>query len=277
MSTSLTSLSRRRVRRKACAFSFAIRKLRQHPALAGLLIASMFGFSQGAEIPAEPQAPPPLAFEAASVRQNKSGEARQESQVTPGRLTVRNMSLRNIIKNAYGFREDSRLQGPNWINSENFDITASAVGDADKSQIFLMLQSLLAERFKLEAHHELNDIPVYLLLQAKGGAKLRELKSYKPRESKPDTQFLVALGPPSGLTTRLAQLLGRPVLDKTGITGRYDFTLEIHYDDPSDHGDASLSAAVFGALQEQLGLKLEAGKEPIDILVIDHIERPSGN
>lgn len=225
-------------------------------------------------------------FEVASVRQNKSGEVAQESHVTNGRLTVRNMSLRNIIKNAYGFREDARLRGgPSWIDGIRYDINATAGGQADKAQVLLMLRSLLSERFRLASHHETAELPAYLLLPAKNGPKVPELRGYKPRNPSPDVQILTCLGPPSGLVTMLSGMLERPVLDRTGLTGRYDFTMEIRRDAPPalapagepDRANASLAGLVFGALQEQLGLKLEATKAPLDVLVIDRIEKPSEN
>jgi len=156
------------------------------------------------------------AFEAASVKSNRSGADAQESRITPGRLIVRNMVLRDIVKNAYGFREDIRLQDePKWVDSERFDISATAPGDADKDQVNLMLRSLLAERFRLVVHRETREMPIYILVPAKNGPKVRELKNteYRPRAPSPDTQTIVVLGRSSGLVTKLSVMLGRVVLD----------------------------------------------------------------
>lgn len=257
----------------------------QRPILiAAALIAYNTAFAIGPQSPDETGP----SFEAASVRPNKSGSDAQESRVTPGRLTVKNMVLRNIVKNAYGFREDIRLQGaPKWVDSERFDISATAPGDADKDQVNLMLRSLLADRFKLAVHRETQELPIYILVPAKNGPKVRELKAtaYQPKAPSPDMQTIVVLGRSSGLATRLSVLLGRVVLDKTGLAGQYDLTLQIRRDDmpPSaaEDGGGLISAwtgpSLSAALEEQLGLKLESTKAPVEIVVVDHIERPTAN
>jgi uncharacterized protein (TIGR03435 family) len=204
--------------------------------------------------------------------------------------------------------------GPTWINSERYDLKARAAGM--ENQVLMhgpMLQSLLEDRFKLKLHRETTDVPVYALTVAKGGPKLRAFK-----EGSCNPYDIAARFPPppppenpcrnrgtanQGILTIDAQantlddfakfvlgFMDRPVINKTGIKGRFDFHLEYTPDDTSspisrgtnsggDPAAASDSSgpSIFTALQEQLGLKLAPAKGPGDILVIDSVERPSGN
>jgi uncharacterized protein (TIGR03435 family) len=237
-------------------------------------------------VPASISAPPQetlARFEAASVKPNRSGLEAQSSHITPGRLTVENMTLQNIVKSAYRIHQDQQLHGgPNWINSERFDIVATAGENVDREQIFVMLQTLLADRFKMTVHKESVEESVYLLLPAKNGPKVQESVEYKAPKPNPDTQFFTARGTASAFATLLSKLLGRTVVDKTGLTGNhYDFTLEIHREEGvtivGGPVNTSMAASVVAALAPQLGLKLESSKANVDAIVIDHVERPSEN
>jgi uncharacterized protein (TIGR03435 family) len=231
--------------------------------------------------------PCPPQFEAASVRPNRSGSLSLEFQTPPGRLAVRNADLRTLIKNAFQIRQDVDLiGGPRWIETERFDITATAAEKASHDRILLMLQALLFERFKLAVHHEPRQAQVYKLRIASGAPKVRELKAGMiPRSAGPDTRVITILGKTNGLTRALSKFLGRDVIDETGLTGSYDLSIEVAKDDPiiaagsADTGDRAGPAApsLFSALQEQLGLKLVSEKAEVSILVIDHVERPSTN
>jgi uncharacterized protein (TIGR03435 family) len=213
-----------------------------------------------------------------------------------------------LIQSAYGlFNRDRIVAAPSWVDTERYDVAAkiepSVIDDLQKlnpSQISAarnqMLQALLADRLMLALHRETRELTVYSLVVAKNGPKIQE--------SKPIDAVLGGsngrggrggLGP--GMSARsgsikgrsvtlrsfadfLAAQLGRPVLDKTGLTGLYDLDLQWTPDDnelQSPPGSAPNGPAIFTAIQEQLGLKLEAGKGPVEIIVIDHIERPSGN
>jgi uncharacterized protein (TIGR03435 family) len=165
---------------------------------------------------------------------------------------------------------------------------------------------LLLDRFNLAAHKETKDLPLYSLVIAKDGPKLQEPQLYDPAQpNAPNSAVQSARGigmvggggPMTGVSATVADLarvlsalLGRPVLDKTGLTGNYDFTLQWTPDknqksrniiapegDPSVAAPASNGTTIFAALQEQLGLKLEPGKRAMEVIVIDHVERPSGN
>jgi uncharacterized protein (TIGR03435 family) len=148
-----------------------------------------------------------------------------------------------------------------------------------------MFQQILADRFKLVAHHETRELPIYQLTIGKNGSKLKESAPDDPASTKPSRKGIM-FGPGRGkvtatggslsmFITALSRQLGRIIVDKTGLTGRYDFTLEWTPDDaaPSDQS----GPGIFTAIQEQLGLKLEPTKGPVDVIVIDHIEKPSAN
>ena len=163
------------------------------------------------------------------------------------------------------------LGGPGWIGSARFDIEAKAPGEADKRQIHRMLQLLLAERFHLAARREKREMPVYFLVVAKNGPKLREMsRGGGPPPSDPEARRLGVNGTVAGLTHMLSNLLERPVIDKTGIAGSHDWSMKLRSEDVP-------SAAVFAALEQQIGLKLEAARAPVDVVLIDHIEKPSEN
>ena len=238
-------------------------------------------------------------------------------------FSVKNLTPIMLIRSACGIpmgAADSRIAGaPSWLSSEKYDVEAkidsSVVEQLKKlspDQRSLaqqhMLQALLADRFKLVIHRETKELPMYTLVIAKNGPKLQESK---PEDAPPQDggrgrggrggnwlRMTGRGGPITGhmaavadLSELLSVLLGRPVQDKTGLTGKYDFTLQWTPDEgqqgpnfPGDSAGASAPAApesngpsIFTALQEQLGLKLESGKGPVEIIVIDHVERPSGN
>jgi uncharacterized protein (TIGR03435 family) len=175
--------------------------------------------------------------------------------------------------------------GPAWLDTERYDIVAKAQSaDADYGQIKEMMRSLLADRFKLVVHRETQDLHVYTLVIGKNGSKMQEAGDGKK-------SYVNWLGPGHvvftegnmlGLINVLSGALGSPVVDKTGLTGLYNFKLE--FTDPrfQRQGNGSQSPVdsppdIFGAVQDQLGLRLEAKKGPVDVLVVDHAERASAN
>jgi uncharacterized protein (TIGR03435 family) len=258
----------------------------------------------------------------------------------PGQLTYTNVSLKNILTNAYGVK-GYQINGPKWLDSERFDIVAKIPKGATKEQFQLMLQNLLAERFKLALHHETKDLPMYSLVVGKGGAKLKEsvedatvsggageppalpppppgagpavtgrmrvgadgMPQLPPGVGKNNMMVMIMNGrmrlvanhrPMSALTEMLGSQVGFPVVDATGLKGNYDFTLDFSPDGlngpmgllpsppPPDGGPGGAPMAsapdvsgptIFAALQEQLGLKLEQKKGPVDLLVIDRLEK----
>lgn len=248
--------------------------------LVALLFTGLSVESRQADTPSSPR------FEAASVKPNRSGALSLEFNTTPGRVAVRNADLRNIIKNAFGIRQDSELAGgPRWIETERYDIVATAPNAANHEQVLAMLQTLLAERFQLSVHREQRSAQVYKLTIANSGPRLQELKpGIKPRSPNPNTRIIGVFGGTSGLARALSRLLGRDVIDETGLTGRYDLSIEIARNDPASpesgagtDPDAPAGPSIFAAIEEQLGLKLKSEKATVSVLVIDKVERPSSN
>lgn len=228
-----------------------------------------------------------MRFDVASVKPNVSGDLDTWFRTPPGRLMVHSADVRILIKNAYGIRQDVDLiGGPRWIETERFDIEATAPDGADYEQVLLKLQTLLAERFQLAVHRETRQAQVYKLVVASGGPKVRELKpGMKPRSPDPDARVISVFGKMTGLARVLSRLLGREVIDATGLTGSYDLSIEIARDEapapPGSDGEIERTSpagpSIFSALEEQLGLKLLSAKAPVSVLVIDKVERPSAN
>ena len=273
------------------------------PLVAASLAVTSFAQTSASQRPTSPPTPvsavvAPPAFEVSTVKENKSGSSGSSSNSRDGRFTATNVSLKNLLQyQAYGVPESRIFGGPKWISSERFDIEAKTDSattdrlrtlppDQRRIQRQAMFQQLMAERFKLAVHWETRELPVYALTVAKSGSKLQA--STKPGSGTSsghglftaDGMTLAEIS--QSLTQELATELGRVVIDKTGIAGRYDVTLKWT---PNADGaaadneteDTSSGPSIFTALQEQLGLKLESTKGPVQVLVIDHIEMPSEN
>ena len=246
-----------------------------------------------AAFPASAQGP---SFEAASVRPNTSGDLRMRA-TTQGRAYIAtNMPLDRIIATAYGLQATMfRLGGgPPWMRSERFDVTATLPGNTTVRDVPLLLQTLLADRFKLVVRRETRDAPAYALVLARNdgqpGPRLRAsvvdcttpVPAGQPAPPpRPECQTQVdsnIQGRGQPLTT-LARLLpsfvDRPVFDLTGLKGAFDFDLTI----PPQGTAAGIDAGggVFTAIQEQLGLKLESIQAPVEFVVIQSIERPGAD
>jgi uncharacterized protein (TIGR03435 family) len=228
--------------------------------LCASLAACAFG-QQAAEV---------LEFEAASVKPNKSGSNHSESHGTPGQLIALNMSLRAYICRAYSVR-DYQVSGPDWLASEKFDIVAKYPPHSGDSQPGPRLQKLLADRFKLAIHRESKESPVYALVAAKNGPKIKAVEDSGDHSTNNDGHHLTA----KGITmARLAEFLSRnmdrPVVDLTEMKGVFDLTLDWT---PEKAGDDADGPTLLTALQQQLGLKLQPHKAPIEMIVVDHAER----
>lgn len=207
-----------------------------------------------------------------------------------GRFWAHCVTVWGLIYNAYDVRSfrDHPPGLPGWADSDLFDVdaktdeqTATAMlklsREAVERQQQLMLQSLLADRFHLRVHYESKIEPVYELAAAKGGPKVTPWPAEQPpRGSSLGPGAIRVQGQPIAMLTMwLSQVAGRMVLDKTGLTGKYDIYLKWTPDD--QQGTADAGPTLFTALQEQLGLKLQPAKAPISSLVIDRVEQPSGN
>jgi uncharacterized protein (TIGR03435 family) len=228
------------------------------------------------------------AFEVASVKADKSetgvdrikfpGCGNCGGQLSKGSLIVENVSLKRIIGMAYGVPEgrDYLLSGPDWFDSERFDIYAKFPPESTSSEMLLMLQRLLDERFQLKLHRVAREFSVYALVAGKGGPKLH----FSPNQEGP-YQFSARGGHAVGVRVTMSQFAdrlsrpdfqwGRQVVDFTGRTGTFDLTLDWRpeSDQVQDQTDDSRPSIV-AALAEQLGLKLEPRKVSLDVLVVDH-------
>jgi uncharacterized protein (TIGR03435 family) len=232
-------------------------------------------------------------FEVASIKpQPWTGQGNSGVFVHGSTLSGEHVCLNDLIQYAWNLRPVQLSGGPAWAergkldSSDLYQVVAKAPGDKPPSaeQFRTMLQGLLAERFQLRVRHATKDLPVYKLVVAKNGPKLKE--------SAADTKFALAIGPgQSGKSSRIVakhvaipQLLfhleypaGRPVTDATGLAGFYDFELEYAQENmAASSGDAG-GPSLFTSLQAQLGLKLEPGTAPFDMVVIEHAEKPSAN
>ena len=200
-------------------------------------------------------------------------------------IVIENKTVEAMLRFAYGVQRSQIAGAPDWIRTERFDAkgTSNVEGQPDQKQFQSMIQKLLAERFGLKVHHEQREISVFALTVAKGGPKL------EPSKGDPNGQSGDSGGSDNGRQSRtytnvsMAELapmlqfhLDRPVVDRTGVTGRYDFKLRWTVDDaPATDMDAP--PGLFTAIQEQIGLKLEPLKAQADVLVVDKVERPGAN
>jgi uncharacterized protein (TIGR03435 family) len=217
-----------------------------------------------------------VAFEAASVKVTASPDnGFNESDTNPGRLTLRNVSLRWCIRFAYGVQDFQISGGPKWLDHDRYDIDGKAAGPAKTPELRLMLQSLLAERFRLVLHRESRLSSGYALVVAKGGLKL------KPREgAAPAAKLIDPVSPfrnvrMTGLASYLGRSLRVPVADATNVTGVFDFDLG-WTPERGVREAAEAMPSIFEALEE-LGLKLEPRKEPLEVIVVDSAEKASEN
>jgi uncharacterized protein (TIGR03435 family) len=259
-----------------------------------------------------PQATASLSFDVVSIRRNTSGKGLEMHETADG-FVATNMAIQPVILFAYKLRDPDLMIGgrllpgaPGWINSEKYDIRAkispSDLGAMQKlspekqsDQKRLMLQSMLADRFKFKVRNDAKPMPCYALVVSKNGPRIKEAASSDP--ALPDGKMFAQLGhveaqgvPMSQLAFALAAPLHCPVQDKTGLTGRYDFALQYSpdvglgttYGNPvaGPQNAASQDASgpsLFTAIREQLGLKLIPVTIPIEGIFIERIERPSAN
>jgi uncharacterized protein (TIGR03435 family) len=230
------------------------------------------------------------AFEVASVKLNRSGSDRGGISLLPGRITVSNMTLKGLVRYAYDVRDIQILGGPACFDSDRWDIAATAGGAISDDERRQMLRALLGERFELTVRRDRKDLPVYALTQSNNGSRLKpNTDGRRPRVAMgaTETGLLQLVGedvPVSRLAIVLAGSAGRIVIDRTGIEGNFDFKLEWVPDAtnvPSINGARMETTAdgppLFTAVQEQLGLRLEATKGPVEILVIERAEKAVAN
>lgn len=260
-------------------------------------------------------------YEVASIKPAASDEGRSIFRLTPDGMAMQGVAMQMLLRTAFGVEPDRIIGAPSWVSSKRYDIEAKvAPEDAPKLEKIkaedrsAMLLPLLVERFNLKYHHETRDLPMYTLVVAKGGPKLTASK-----EGSASDASGTGAGAPKGpanmrgrmmmmpgriegqsatvdvLARMLSPQLGHTVVDKTGLTGNYDYTLQWTPDDaampmaggpaggpggaPGREANAAEAGgpSLFTAIEEQLGLKLDSTKGPVDVIVIDHLDLPSAN
>ncbi len=241
-----------------------------------LFVAACASFGQ-------PEAPPP-AFEVTTVKPSNPSDRGIMNHFDAERVSYTDTPLKVIIQAAYRVRDYQISGGPAWLSSDKWDVAGKLEKPiVDRSQRFevenRMLQTLLADRFKLAVHRETREITEYKLVVAKNGPKIHEVKNgeadSKPAGIRPGPGLLDAHRMPiAQLAFWLGAQLGLPVLDGTGLAGDYDFKVEW---EPDESQPNPARPSIFAAVQEQLGLRLESLKGPVEILVIDHVEKPSAD
>jgi uncharacterized protein (TIGR03435 family) len=254
--------------------------------------------AQNSTAPAQPAASAAPEFDVISIKPAKAGATGANSSFDNATYTAANETLGEIIQyDAYGITAPRILGIPPALEKARFDIEAKidpveyarmqALPGAQRTEQFqLQVRQLLAERFKLVVHTETRELPVYALVVAKGSPKLKAAQKPDSNSGRSRTGYLNGEGMTmehlaNSLTRTSSAELGRLVIDKTGLTGKYDLTLRWTPDTgnpPMLNGEPDTSApSIFTAIQEQLGLKLESTKGPVSVLVIDHAELPTLN
>jgi uncharacterized protein (TIGR03435 family) len=220
------------------------------------------------------------AFEVASVKPNTSGAIQGGVRSDPERLTATNATVRQLLLFAYNL-PDYQLLGPHSIENERYDVTAKAPIPGDTAQLRSMLQTLLADRFRLKLHRETKTVPVFWLITAKNGPKLRKFEEGKQApDVRPGIYSIYVNATVPQLADLLSRHLQQPVLDKTGVDGRFSIQLEWAFDATPQAGapgpeTSDPGASLFTAVQEQLGLKLEPHMSDVEFLVVDSVQKPS--
>jgi uncharacterized protein (TIGR03435 family) len=244
-----------------------------------LLAATLLAAPQ---VLAQRQPPAPVTFEVASIRPHQGDVVMMGGQFSGPRIRLVALILLDLVGNAY-HRDGYQISGAQgWMASQRYDLQANAPGDTAPTQdnLRLMLQALLADRFQLKVHMETKERPVYALVVAKSGGKLKESTADEYSQTASgarNAHMIFTKATMEQLAGNLYYSVGRPVFDKTGLRGFYDFTLDWIPDYGGAPAADSNGVEIFTALQEQLGLKLEPQKASIEMLVIDHAEKPSEN
>jgi uncharacterized protein (TIGR03435 family) len=226
-----------------------------------------------------------LSFEVASIKTFQGLPLNVSMNVSGPRVTISEYGLPGLLMTAYQVEPWQISGGPAWRDTDRFNIVANAPGAASPNpqQLRLMLQALLADRFQLKVHREKREGPVFALVLDKGGPKLKPStsvnSSFTMGGSTRTVQLTFQKATMEFLALQLSNSggLGREVIDKTGVTGDYDFRLEWAAGADGNPPPDSTSPGLFTALREQLGLKLEPRKAHFEMLVIDHAEKPSSN
>ena len=226
------------------------------------------------------------AFDVATIKPSKESvqfEHDGKTDFLGDTLRMRDVTVITCIKLAYHV-QDRQIAGPDWLSSDHFDITAKTDGPVDEDTMKRMLQSLLADRFALSFHREPREMKVILLTVASGGAKLKPAAApdAKPFRENSANGTIAKSMPIGEFADFISGPLEIPIVDRTGLAGKYDFTLDFtpYLPDPAKNMDGTrpdTTSILKAALNDELGLKMTASKAPVVVLVVDHVEKPSGN
>jgi uncharacterized protein (TIGR03435 family) len=269
-------------------------------AIAAALCMTSITFVLAEQAP-DPRAVAPESFEVASVKPNRSGSPQWDFDAPPGRVVGTNVLLRDLIRFAYyiyGGDWDVRIAGPDWIKTARFDIDGRSKAPVTTPRAMSMLRQLLADRFRLKAHFEQREHSVFALVLARADGR------FGPRLAPAAVDCATVAGPVpfdpgkppvcgsrggagnlsiGGLTMEQIALVltspaGRQIVNRTGLNGGFDLELKWTQEPPAGDRNPAVPAtgpSIFTALEEQLGLKLESTRAPIEVLVIDSVEQPT--
>lgn len=230
-------------------------------------------------------------FDVASVKVSEAGpegKFRRGIKTSPGSVTIQNMPLSAIVQWAYGVRE-YQVEGPQWTEVQAYDIFAKAAGPAQDPELQKMMQTLLRERFELAIRREVRELPIYSMTIAKGGHKLKPPEGQGPGNLVKGEKLArrgqrVSMAELAG---ELSQPLRRPVIDRTGLAGTFNFTIDLTGYVPLDANgkpspesipEMDRDGIIIMAVQQQLGLKLEPGKSPVEMILIEKADKiPTDN
>ena len=220
-------------------------------------------------------------FEVAAIKPSNADPGASGIHTANGRLTANNVTLKRCIMGAYAVGPNQIFGGPDWLDSDRFEITAKAEQRVGDGVLMTMLQTLLADRFQLVLHREAKPIEAYVLEVAKNGPKLEKGDAQGAKTNNGRGEIVAR----NATMDRLAEILSRqidlPVMNHTGLEGVFNFRLQWTPENasPPKPADGAVieGPSLFTAIQEQLGLRLHAQKVPVEVLVIDHVEKPSEN
>jgi uncharacterized protein (TIGR03435 family) len=296
-------------RRLSSSLPFSLSNMRTALVIVMLAVPGAMGGQARQIDPQDQQAP--FSFDVASVKRNSStpsGHMVFEASAG-GRLTAENMPLRLLIQRAYGVRAFQISGGPSWIDTERYDIAAKVDRPATEKQVIgPMLQALLENRFKLRLHRETKELRVLNLTRTTAGAKLTkssaadcadsQLHAAPTPTSLPCHEVVLSISPTGArlrgeqatagqLVVTLGNILGRPVIDKTALTQELDLDMEVSLEGldglagfagiPTSQTADNIAPSILTALPQQTGLRLTPGRGPVEVLVIEHVERPGEN
>ena len=225
-------------------------------------------------------------WEVVTVRPSDPNTSQATFDVRGRHIIIGSRTVETMLLLAYGLQKNQIVGGPDWIRTERFDADGipNVEGQPSLQQFRNMLRKLLAERFGLVTHMEQRELSVYAITIAKGGPRMTQskadpnaLQSDSDKQDGGQRSIQMSNATMAGFALELLYNTDKPVVDRTSLTGRYDFTLKWTFDDSKVPTDGSAAPGLFTAIQEQMGLKLEAVKTMTNVMLIDKVERPGAN